>query len=143
MTRNLTEYHKSIGLNITMYHLDSGWWHSAHADGHCDGVTASNWSASQFHWPHTTGPDGKYGDGLSTKVLTPSNQSLWPIKIRNQTLYFKFTYLLISPQSQGCRYGLVLVLGMGRTNRRDRNRGMADAVHAPCGLGLRRRPTRQ
>ena len=66
--KNLTDYHTSLGLNITMYHLDSGWWHSAHADGHCDGVTASNWSASQFHWPHTTGPDGRYGDGLGSKV---------------------------------------------------------------------------
>lgn len=65
--KNLTEYHRSLGLHIDMYHLDSGFWHSAHADGHCDGVTASNWSASEFHWPHTTGPDGRIGDGLSSK----------------------------------------------------------------------------
>ena len=25
------------GLHIDLYHLDSGFWHSAHADGHCDG----------------------------------------------------------------------------------------------------------
>eukprot|EP01043_Picozoa_sp_COSAG02_P010670 COSAG02_NODE_380_length_23483_cov_8.034382_8_plen_74_part_00 len=36
--RDLKAYHKSIGLHIDMYHLDSGFWHSAHADGHCDGV---------------------------------------------------------------------------------------------------------
>ena len=56
----LKAYHNSIGLHIDMYHLDSGFWHSAHADGHCDGVTAANWSASEFHWPHVD----QIGDGL-------------------------------------------------------------------------------
>ena len=68
--RNLTEYHRSLGLNITMYHLDSGFWHSAHADGHCDGVTASNWSASEFHWPSVS----RLGDGLG-KSATELNIS--------------------------------------------------------------------
>ena len=36
--KDLKAYHKSIGLRIDMYHLDSGFWHSAHSDGHCDGV---------------------------------------------------------------------------------------------------------
>ena len=60
----LQAYHRSLGLNIDMYHLDSGFWHSAHKDGHCDGVTASNWSASEFHWPHVH----IIGDGLGSKV---------------------------------------------------------------------------
>ena len=64
----LQKYHRELGLHIDMYHLDSGFWHSAHSDGHCDGVTASNWSASEFHWPHTTGADGRVGDGLGQKV---------------------------------------------------------------------------
>lgn len=62
----LQQYHTDLGLHLEMYHLDSGFWHSAHADGHCDGVTASNWSASEFHWPHT--PDGPVGDGLGSSV---------------------------------------------------------------------------
>ena len=62
--KDLQTYHKSIGLHIDMYHLDSGFWHSAHADGHCDGVTAANWSASEFHWPHVD----QIGDGLGAKV---------------------------------------------------------------------------
>lgn len=33
----LKAYHKSLGLHLDLYHLDSGFWHSAHADGHCDG----------------------------------------------------------------------------------------------------------
>jgi hypothetical protein len=33
----LKAYHKKLGLHIDLYHLDSGFWHSAHADGHCDG----------------------------------------------------------------------------------------------------------
>ena len=49
--RNLTAYHRSLGLQIDMYHLDSGFWHSAEPNGTCDGVVASNWSASEFHWP--------------------------------------------------------------------------------------------
>ena len=62
--KSLKEYHKKLGLHIDMYHLDSGFWHSAHADGHCDGVTAANWSASEFHWPHVD----QIGDGLGEKV---------------------------------------------------------------------------
>ena len=73
----LQRYHRSLGLNISMYHLDSGFWHSAHADGHCDGVTASNWSASEFHFPHS--PGGPIGDGLGSAVWgvpgTPSATS--------------------------------------------------------------------
>ena len=60
----LKAYHASIGLQIDMYHLDSGFWHSAEPDGHCDGVVASNWSASEFHWPHVD----QVGDGLGPKV---------------------------------------------------------------------------
>jgi hypothetical protein len=41
--KNLKAYHKSIGLHIDMYHLDSGFWHSAHSDGRCDGI---NWTTN-------------------------------------------------------------------------------------------------
>eukprot|EP01052_Picozoa_sp_SAG31_P014852 SAG31_NODE_936_length_10870_cov_5.136966_11_plen_99_part_00 len=85
--KNLTEYHRSLGLHIDMYHLDSGFWHSAHKDGHCDGVTASNWSASEFHWPHTAGPDGRIGDGLSSKcgVCATIDIEHWKLA---KTVYF-------------------------------------------------------
>ena len=40
--KDLKAYHKSIGLHIDMYHLDSGFWHSAHPDGRCDGICSGN-----------------------------------------------------------------------------------------------------
>ena len=48
----LQAYHKALGLEVGLYHLDP-FWHSHHPDGHCDGVTASNWSHSAFHWSAT------------------------------------------------------------------------------------------
>ena len=48
-------YHKSLGLKIEMYHLDSGFWHSQNPLGLCNGVTASNWSASPYHFPKGLG----------------------------------------------------------------------------------------
>ena len=42
---------------VGLYHLDP-FWHSHHDDGHCDGVTASNWSHSSFHWPKGLGVEG-------------------------------------------------------------------------------------
>ena len=75
----LQSYHKSLRLNVglcttlmlslfdaltvsltrkvSLDHLDP-FWHSHHADGRCDGVTASNWSHSEFHWPAGLGEDG-------------------------------------------------------------------------------------
>ena len=54
----LQRYHKELGLKVGLYHLDP-FWHSHHLDGHCDGVTASNWSHSSFHWPDGLGEKGK------------------------------------------------------------------------------------
>ena len=70
----LQHYHKQLGLDVGLYHLVSAalntldgfephyvqdpFWHSHHADGHCDGVTASNWSHSAFHWPQGLGEAG-------------------------------------------------------------------------------------
>lgn len=48
----LQQYHKDLGLSIDMYHLDSGFWHSQNPLGLCNGVTASNWIASPFHFPN-------------------------------------------------------------------------------------------
>jgi hypothetical protein len=46
----LIAYHRSLGINPGLYHLDP-FWHSHHVDdGHCDGVTASAWTESEFHW---------------------------------------------------------------------------------------------
>lgn len=53
----LKQYHLSLGLHIGLYHLDP-FWHSHHSDGHCDGVTASNWSYSAYHWPKGLGVNG-------------------------------------------------------------------------------------
>ena len=52
-----TRYHKSIDLHVGIYHLDP-FWHSHHADGRCDGATASNWSHSEYHWPKGLGENG-------------------------------------------------------------------------------------
>jgi hypothetical protein len=85
----LQAYHASIGLHIDMYHLDSGYWHSAHSDGHCDGVTASNWSASEFHWPHTNGhPDSRIGDGLGSKV--------WGVPGEKGAVSWQMLYMLLA-----------------------------------------------
>jgi hypothetical protein len=53
----LQRYHRFLNLTIGLYHLDP-FWHSHHADGRCDGVTASNWSHSEFHWPAGLGERG-------------------------------------------------------------------------------------
>jgi len=53
----LQAYHKALGLEVGLFHLDP-FWHSHHPDGHCDGVTASNWSHSSFHWPDGLGNQG-------------------------------------------------------------------------------------
>jgi hypothetical protein len=80
----LKAYHASIGLQIDMYHLDSGFWHSAEPDGHCDGVIASNWSASEFHWPHVD----QYGDGLGPKV--------WGVPGEPGSVSFQMLYMLLA-----------------------------------------------
>jgi hypothetical protein len=59
----LRDYHRSLGLNISLYHFDP-FWHSGRADGRCEGAFASNWSASEYHWPSVR----KEGDGLGTDV---------------------------------------------------------------------------
>eukprot|EP01052_Picozoa_sp_SAG31_P012126 SAG31_NODE_701_length_12730_cov_3.008709_1_plen_646_part_00 len=59
----LQHYHKSLGLEVGLYHLDP-FWHSHHATGACDGVTASNWSHSEFHWPAGL---GEHGNNPGTK----------------------------------------------------------------------------
>ena len=82
----LQQYHRSLGLDIEMYHLDSGFWHSSHSDGHCDGVTASNWSASEFHWPHTSG--GPIGDGLGSKV--------WGVPGTKGSISWQMLYMLLA-----------------------------------------------
>ena len=39
----LRQYHRSLGLNVSLYHFDP-FWHSAHSNGLCEGPFASNWS---------------------------------------------------------------------------------------------------
>lgn len=47
------------------YHLDP-FWHSHHNDnGRCDGVTASEWTESAFHW----GPAGMAALGVDFQML--------------------------------------------------------------------------
>ena len=55
----LQAYHAAIGLRVGMYHLDP-FWHSHHTDGHCDGVTASKWTPSAFHWPRGLGAGSEF-----------------------------------------------------------------------------------
>jgi hypothetical protein len=43
---------------MTLRGSQDPFWHSHHSDGHCDGVTASNWSHSAFHWPQGLGEAG-------------------------------------------------------------------------------------
>lgn len=52
----LKAYHKSIGLHIDMYHLDSGFWHSAHSDGRCDGTQANLELGLAINCPTTSPP---------------------------------------------------------------------------------------
>ena len=85
----LKAYHASIGLQIDMYHLDSGFWHSAEPDGHCDGVVASNWSASEFHWPHVD----QVGDGLGPKV--------WGVPGEPGAVSWQMLYMLLAGSKQG------------------------------------------
>ena len=84
--RDLQRYHRALGLQIEMYHLDSGFWHSAHTDGHCDGVTASNWSASEYHWPHSAG--GAVGDGLGPRV--------WGVPGEPNSTSWQMLYMLLA-----------------------------------------------
>jgi hypothetical protein len=46
----LKAYHKSLGLNVGHYHLDPFWWSQQPLGGCEDGATASNMSASPWHF---------------------------------------------------------------------------------------------
>ena len=62
----LIQYHRALGVSPALYHLDP-FWHSHHAtDGHCDGVTASAWTESEFHW---AGGGGLASLGVDVQAL--------------------------------------------------------------------------
>ena len=70
----LQRYHREeLGLRAPeMYHLDSGFWHSQNPLGLCNHVTASNWSASPYHFPRGLGDAGGYNTSFqvgSTDLL--------------------------------------------------------------------------
>jgi hypothetical protein len=66
---SLTSYHRSIGVTPRLYHLDP-FWHSHHLeDGHCDGVTASAWNESEFHWQPSQHGGGLAALGVDTQML--------------------------------------------------------------------------
>ena len=65
----LIAYHKVLGISPSVYHFDP-FWHSHHlADGHCDGVTASAWNESQFHWAPPPLGGGIAALGVDTQML--------------------------------------------------------------------------
>jgi len=44
-------YHKSIEVNVGVYHVDP-YWYSHTPNGGCDDFFARNWTGSPFHFPH-------------------------------------------------------------------------------------------
>jgi hypothetical protein len=51
-------------------------------------VTASNWSASEFHWPHTHGEGSVVGDGLGSRV--------WGVPGEKGAVSWQMLYMLLA-----------------------------------------------
>ena len=84
--KELQHYHaKILGQDfVGLYHLDP-FWHSHHPDGHCDGVTASNWSHSAFHWPDGLGDQGF--NGTRWQILYMLAGPTFPTDLKGGNVY--------------------------------------------------------